>query len=101
MWLAAYACISAYYRSLDAPNRKGFIAWCNYCDSWSGLISTPLSIALGFFMTQVFSRWWGMWMTCWRRLDLIAKHVSTNLRSSSSLGRLGMGASGRVCAPGS
>lgn len=64
MWLAAYACISAYYRSLDAPNRKGFIAWCNYCDSWSGLISTPLSIALGFFMTQVFSRWWGMWMTC-------------------------------------
>jgi hypothetical protein len=64
-WAVAYGALSFTYRRwLDTSDRHAFIAWCNYCDTWSSLISTPLSIALGFFVTQVFSRWWGMWMTC-------------------------------------
>jgi len=56
LWLLAYGGLSIMYRNMDVGNRHEFLAWCNYCDTWSTLISTPMAVALGFFVTQVFSR---------------------------------------------
>ena len=64
VWLVLYFTLSASYRELmDKEQRYSFLAWCNYCDSFSTYISTPISIAIGFFMSTAYSRWWETWNT--------------------------------------
>ena len=41
-------------------SKPGF---CNYCDKFGVYISTPLSVAIGFFVSTVYSRWWAQWNT--------------------------------------
>ena len=54
MWLTLYFILSAVYReAFNESQRHDFLAWCNYCESFASYISTPLSIAIGFFMSTV------------------------------------------------
>ena len=63
-WFMLYFGPSLLYRhGLDQPQRIDFLGFCNYCESFAGYISTPLSVTIGFFVSTIYSRWWEQWNT--------------------------------------
>lgn len=85
-WMVFYAVVSFSYRELmDSSQRLNFLAWCNYCDSFSSYISTPLSIAIGFFMSTVYSRWWEQWNTAIGWAEPLAYHLVSVLPEATEL----------------
>eukprot|EP00049_Salpingoeca_infusionum_P008405 m.138050 g.138050 ORF g.138050 m.138050 type:complete len:450 (+) comp14006_c0_seq1:159-1508(+) len=59
VWLLLYGVISAIYRYLPDEKQADFQAWCLYCKNFTSLI--PLAFILGFYVSQVYTRWWGQW----------------------------------------
>ncbi|EGD72814.1 hypothetical protein PTSG_04541 [Salpingoeca rosetta] len=59
IWLLMYGIVGAVYRLSDDHVQSRMEAFFSYCKSFQGLI--PLTFVLGFYVTQVYGRWWSQW----------------------------------------
>lgn len=79
IFISVYAIISLIYRfvlSLDELSKENFETFCVYCAKYSHRI--PLSFILGFYVSQVVSRWWDQWkVIAWP--DRLALELNANL----------------------
>jgi len=82
-WLILYTIVTLIYRLLLTQHQQqDFELLCEFV-SWFllNVISLPLGLVLGFYVTSVYQRWWEMWCTVpWP--DKFALLVSGNVHDS-------------------
>lgn len=87
LFFSLYAALSLLYRCLlvDYEDHKiQYELFCVYCDKFSKVI--PISFLLGFYVTQVVSRWWAQFMSLpWP--DTLARYLAVYLPGTDPVSR--------------
>jgi len=82
-----YAALSVIYRFilLEYEDYKiKYELFCVYCERFSGLV--PISFLLGFYVTQVVSRWWAQFMSLpWP--DTLARYMAVYMPGTDEVSR--------------
>lgn len=79
-----YLILVLYMFGLDAGKRKVFEALVNYCSKYGNFI--PLSFVLGFFVSNVMTRWWNQYMSIPSPTS-VAVFVSSTIHGYDEVGR--------------
>jgi len=87
LFFGLYAALSVFYRVIliDYEDHKiKYELFCVYCERFSGVI--PISFLLGFYVTQVVSRWWAQFMSLpWP--DTLARYMAVYMPGTDEVSR--------------
>jgi len=87
LFFGLYAVLSVLYRVIlieYEDHKIKYELFCVYCERFSGVI--PISFLLGFYVTQVVSRWWAQFMSLpWP--DTLARYMAVYMPGTDEVSR--------------
>jgi len=83
IWLALFYFIAIIYWSLPSDNKRTFEKLVLDWGSYNGTSVTVVTFALGFYVTQSFTRWWDQWNNIpW--IDPLAHAINGGIRKQAT-----------------